>query len=293
MDYLLFFIIGILLMIIFALTAKIFLLHRSAQEIREAFQDRLTEDTNTLIDISSRDPYMRSLAADINKQLRKLRNERRRYQQGDQELKEAVMNISHDLRTPLTAIYGYLSLLDREEKSEQVNRYLSQIENRVKAMSTLTEELFRYSVITSAGELRPERLDMVRALEESLLSFYGSMQEKGIRPEIHMPETPVYRELDASALGRVFSNIISNALKYSDRDFIVSMEDNGSITFANTANDMDPVTVGKLFDRFYTVEAGRNSTGLGLSIAKLLTERMGGSIEADYCEHKIIIYLSF
>ena len=71
------------------------------------------------------------------------------------------------------------------------------------------------------------------------------------------------------------------------------MEDNGSITFANTANDMDPVTVGKLFDRFYTVEAGRNSTGLGLSIAKLLTERMGGSIEADYCEHKIIIYLSF
>ena len=293
MDYLLFFIIGILLMIIFALTAKIFLLHRSAQEIREAFQDRLTEDTNTLIDISSRDPYMRSLAADINEQLRKLRNERRRYQQGDQELKEAVMNISHDLRTPLTAIYGYLSLLDREEKSEQVNRYLSQIENRVKAMSALTEELFRYSVITSAGELRPERLDMVRALEESLLSFYGSMQEKGIRPEIHMPETPVYRELDASALGRVFSNIISNALKYSDGDFIVSMEDNGSITFANTANDMDPVTVGKLFDRFYTVEAGRNSTGLGLSIAKLLTERLGGSIEADYRENKIIIHLSF
>ena len=293
MDYLLFFIIGILLMIIFALTVKIFLLHRSAQEIREAFQDRLTEDTNTLIDISSRDPYMRSLAADINEQLRKLRNERRRYQQGDQELKEAVMNISHDLRTPLTAIYGYLSLLDREEKSEQVNRYLSQIENRVKAMSALTEELFRYSVITSAGELRPERLDMVRALEESLLSFYGSMQEKGIRPEIHMPETPVYRELDASALGRVFSNIISNALKYSDGDFIVSMEDNGSITFANTANDMDPVTVGKLFDRFYTVEAGRNSTGLGLSIAKLLTERLGGSIEADYRENKIIIHLSF
>ncbi len=293
MDYLLFFIIGILLMIIFVLTAKIFLLHRSAQEIRKAFQDRLTEDTNTLIDISSRDPYMRSLAADINEQLRKLRNKRRRYQQGDQELKEAVMNISHDLRTPLTAIYGYLSLLDQEEKSEQVNRYLSQIENRVKAMSTLTEELFRYSVITSAGELRPERLDMVRALEESLLSFYGSMQEKGIRPEIHMPETPVYRELDACALGRVFSNIISNALKYSDGDFIVSMEDNGSITFANTANDMDPVTVGKLFDRFYTVEAGRNSTGLGLSIAKLLTERMGGSIEADYRENKIIIYLSF
>ena len=119
------------------------------------------------------------------------------------------------------------------------------------------------------------------------------MQEKGIRPEIHMPESSVYRELDACALGRIFSNIISNALKYSDGDFIVSMEDNGSITFANTAKDMDPVTVGKLFDKFYTVEAGRNSTGLGLSIAKLLTEKMGGSIEAEYRENKIIVHLSF
>ena len=293
MDYLLFFVIGILLLTILALAAKIVLLRRSAREIREAFQERLTEDTNTLIDISSRDPHMRSLAADINEQLRKLRNERRRYQQGDQELKEAVTNISHDLRTPMTAIYGYLSLLDREEKSDQVSRYLSQIKNRVNAMKILIEELFRYSVITSVGKLKPEHLDMVRALEDSLLSFYGSMQEKGIQPEIHMPESPICRELDATALSRIFSNIISNALKYSDGDFIVSMEDNGHITFANTAKNMDPITVGRLFDRYYTVEAGRNSTGLGLSIAKLLSEKMGGSIDADYRENKMIIHLSF
>ena len=104
MEHLLLIIIGILLLIIFVLVAKVYFLRKSAQEIAEAFRDRLTVDTNTLIDISTRDPYMRKLAADINVQLRLLRKERHRYQQGDLELKEAVTNISHDLRTPLTAI---------------------------------------------------------------------------------------------------------------------------------------------------------------------------------------------
>lgn len=80
-------------------------------------------------------------------------------------------------------------------------------------------------------------------------------------------------------------------MKYSDGDFTVTMTDSGSITFTNTAKDLNPVTVGRLFDRFYTVDAGRNSTGLGLSIAKLLTERMGGSIVAEYQESKVIIVI--
>lgn len=179
MEHLLLSLIGILLLIIFALSAKVYFLHRSTQEIIEAFKDKLDTDTNTLIDISTRDPYMRKLASDMNTQLRLLRAERHRYQQGDRELKEAVTNISHDLRTPLTAICGYLDLLEREEKSESARRYLSQIENRTDALRNLTEELFRYSVVTSTQKLNPERMDLIRALEESLLSFYGMMQEKG------------------------------------------------------------------------------------------------------------------
>jgi len=202
MEHLLLIIIGILLLIVFVLLAKVWFLRKSAQEISEAFRDRLAADTNTLIDISTRDPYMRKLAADINTQLRLLRKERHRYQQGDLELKEAVTNISHDLRTPLTAINGYLDLLEREEKSETVQRYLSQIQNRTAVLKNLTEELFRYSVVTSSQDLKPERMDVVRALEESLLSFYAVMQEKGIQPEIELPEEPVYRELDAGAVNR-------------------------------------------------------------------------------------------
>jgi len=293
MEYLLLIIIGILLLMIFVLLAKVYFLRKSTREIAEAFRDRLTADTNILIDISTRDPYMRELAADINTQLRLLRKERHRYQQGDLELKEAVINISHDLRTPLTAINGYLDLLEREEKGENVQRYLSQILNRTEALKNLTEELFRYSVVTSSQELKPERMDVVRALEESLLSFYAVMQEKSIRPEIQLPEQPVYRELDAGAVNRIFSNIISNALKYSDGDFFVEMNDDGKITFSNRAGNLNTVAVGRLFDRFYTVEASRNSTGLGLSIAKLLTERMGGSISAKYQEGRLVIEVWF
>ncbi len=123
---------------------------------------------------------------------------------------------------------------------------------------------------------------MVRILEDSLLSFYGVRQEEGIQPLICLPEEPVFRNLDPRALSRIFSNIISNALKYSDGDFSVFMEPNGRATFSNRARQLNAVTVGKLFDRFYMVEAGCNSTGPGLSIAKLLTECMSGRIEADY-----------
>lgn len=291
MEKLLLIIIGILLLIILAFVAKIYFLRKSAQEIGDGFRDRLTADTNTLIDISTRDPYMRKLAADINAQLRLLRKERHRYQQGDLELKEAVTNISHDLRTPLTAINGYLSLLERENKSENVQRYLSQIQNRTDALIQLTEELFRYSMVTSTRSLNYEPVDLVRALEESLISFYAVMKEKNMEPEIKLPEEPVWRQLDKGAVNRIFSNIISNAMKYSEEDLRVVMSADGTVTFSNTAKNLN--AVARLFDRFYTVEASRNSTGLGLSIAKVLTERMNGTIEASYKDERINIEVRF
>ena len=114
--------VGIMAMIIIALFMKIYILQKAAKEIANAFADRLMTDTNTLIDISCNDRYMRKLANAINTELRKLCIERHRFQQGDMELKNAVTNISHDLRTPLTAICGYLELLEREEKSDAVDR---------------------------------------------------------------------------------------------------------------------------------------------------------------------------
>ena len=287
MEHLLLIIIGILLLIIFVLLAKVYFLRKSAQEISEAFRDRLTADTNTLIDISTRDLYMRKLAADINVQLRMLRQQRHKYLSGDRELKEAVTNISHDLRTPLTAICGYLDLLEREEKSEDIARYLSLIENRVEAMKQLTEELFRYSVILSTEEMAVETVHVNGVLEESIAAFYGALTSRGIQPDIRITENRIERQLNREALGRVFSNILNNALKYSDGDLEIFLHDDGEIIFSNTASRLNKVQVGKLFDRFFTVEAARNSNGLGLAISKTLIEQMGGDISANMLGNKL------
>lgn len=284
---------SILVIALLVAIIKIIILKKSMDEICTEFKRSISEDTNVQISISSGDKTARNLAKAINQELSQLRKLKQQYINGDREIKEAVTNISHDLRTPLTAINGYLDLLEREEKSENVQRYISQIQNRTESLKNLTEELFRYSVVTTTQELKLEHLDLVRALEESLLSFYAVMQEKGIQPEITLPENSVMRVLDAGAINRIFSNIISNVVKYSDGDLSVSMDEKGCILFSNTAKALSVIEVGRLFDQFYTVEASRNSTGLGLSIAKVLTERMGGNISAKYQNERLYIKIEF
>ena len=271
------------------LAIKIRVMQKSMEEICICVTEHLSSDTNKLITVSSSDKYVRHLA----RQLAELRRQRRRYTNGDRELKSAVTNISHDLRTPLTAICGYLELLEAEELTDNTKRYVDQIANRTEALKALTEELFRYSVISSVSDLNYENVNLGRVLEDALISFYGAFEQKNITPHIALPDRVVSRSLDQFALSRIFGNIISNAVKYSDGDFAVTMTDAGEITFSNTASDLSLVDVGKLFDRFYTVDSARKSTGLGLSIAKLLTERMGGNISADYKGNVLSITLFF
>ena len=294
MEFWLLVVIGILLIIIIILSIKILLVQKTAREIETAFAERLMTDTNTLIDISYQDKTMRKLAERLNIELRKLRKERHRFNRGDLELKEAVTNISHDLRTPLTAICGYLELLDREEKTETVNRYIRIIKDRVDILTQLSEELFRYSVIISTKDnIIQEHVVLNTVLEESIAAFYTALTERNIVPEIEIPETKVMRMLDRSALSRVFSNLISNTIKYSDGDLKIVLSERGEVTFSNMASGLDEIQVGRLFDRFYTVEAARKSTGLGLAISKTLVEEMNGTISAKYENSRLSIHILF
>ena len=152
---------GILILAVLVLLAKLFLLYRSLDEIAQQLGERLKQDTNNPIFLSVRDPHARKLASELNLQLKQLRCQRQRYRQGDAELKNAVTNISHDLRTPLTAIQGYLELLEREELPGPVRRYLDNIRNRMEAMTRLTEELFRYSLAVDQPELVREEADQI------------------------------------------------------------------------------------------------------------------------------------
>lgn len=270
---------------------KVALLRHGIKGLRRDLAERRGQDTNTLLSLPCRDRELRRLASALNQELRALRQERLRYQQGDKELKEAVVNISHDLRTPLTAISGYLQLLQGQDLPPDTRRYLEQIGGRTQAMKRLTEELFRYSVVMSEENLAREPVDLRRAVEEALLSFYGALEGRGIEPQVRLPETPVIRQLDPAAVNRVLGNILTNALKYSAGDLEVTLEESGRLTFSNAAPGLDPVAAGRLFDRFYTVEAARNSTGLGLSIAKELTQRMGGSIGAELHGGTLTVWL--
>ena len=274
---------AVLAVIAAALAGKIYFMRKSAREIRERLGEILSDDTNALIGLSCGDRELCRLADALNDELRRLREEQLRYLHGDRKLKEAVVNISHDLRTPLTAIRGYLELLEREEMSENAARYRDVIFERVEALSLLTEEFLRYSVAAS-GERKPryEAVELNRVLEEHLSAFYGVLCERGITPEIVIPEEKVVRRLDRRELSRVLENITNNAVKYSNGDLKVMLDTAGEITVSNRADGLDSVSVERLFDRFYTVENGSGSTGLGLSIAKTLTECMGGEIRAEY-----------
>ena len=276
------------------LLAYLLVLRHSLREAAEELDEKLRTDTNTLISISSGDRAMQSLVTHINRQLQALRRERLRLHSGNAELTAAVTNISHDLRTPLTALCGYLDLLEQEPQTETAARYLTVIRERTDAMRALMEELFRYSVLTAtADELHTEPVCLNDVLEQSLAGFYGALSARGITPSVQLPEEKVIRPLDAAALRRVFDNILSNAAKYSDGDLAVVLAPDGEVTFSNRASALSRVEAARLFDRFYTVDSARGSTGLGLSIAKLLTEKLHGTISADYENETLRICRAF
>lgn len=268
--------------VVVLLFVKIALMRKSMREIEYSLDTILDGDTNAVITVTSGDRYIKGLAARLNTELRGLRVHRIKYENGDRELKEAVTNISHDLRTPLTAILGYLELLEQEKKSESVKKSLDVIENRAQALKELTQELFQYTVILAQDKLTLEPIDLREVLEESILGFYGAMNEAEIVPELSITQSSVIRQSNRMAMARIFGNIIGNALKYSDGDFSVELRDDGQIIFKNHAGSLDKLQVEKLFDRFYTVQEARGSTGLGLSIARSLVEQLGGSILAEY-----------
>ena len=185
-------------------------------------------------------------------------------------------------------------MLAQQPQSEASERYLSVIRERTDAMRGLTEELFRYSVIAgTTEELHFEPVCLNDILEQSLAGFYGTLSERGIVPDIALSEQQIERRLDRHALRRIFDNILSNAVKYSDGDLSVRLSPDGTVWFENHAKDLDAMQTAHLFERFYTVNTARSGTGLGLSIAKLLTEKMGGNVAAEYDGGKLRICICF
>lgn len=261
--------------------------------IGKSISNIINTDTNNLITISTNDSELKKLANVLNKSLKELRNLELEYKNGNQELKSSITNISHDLRTPLTAIRGYLDLMDNNLTEKQI-KYLKIIDSKVNDLTELTEQLFDFSKsIDIQNEIKKENICINDILEDSIASFYSLFKEHSITPNIDICKGKVIRLLNENMLKRIFENIISNAIKYSDRDFKVKMFDDGTIEFSNTTDKLDQVSLEKIFDRYYTVRNAKKSNGIGLSIAKQLVDLSDGKITAIYKDNTLTIKLNF
>lgn len=260
---------------------KVLIIKQEIKNIRKSLTDIINTDTNNLITISTND-----------KKLKELRNLEHEYKNGNKELKTSIMNISHDLIMPLTAIRGYLDLMDNDNLSEKQIVYLDIIDSKVKDLTFLTEQLFDFSkTLDIKDEIKQENLIINDILGDTVASFYSLFVSHNITPNIDICKDKVIRVLNENMLKRIFENIISNAIKYSKQDFNIKLYSNGIIEFSNQADGLNQVSLEKLFDRYYTVKSAKKSNGIGLSIAKQLVDLSGGTIEAKYKNNILIIML--
>lgn len=285
-----FYIIVVLIIILIFFVAKIFFMKQSIKEITLTLKKILKSDTNTLLTVNTSDTDIKNLANTLNTELKNLRKQRLQYENGNQELKRTITNISHDIRTPLTAISGYLDLIKENVNVNNQEKYIKIIERKTKDLTSLTEQLFAFSkTIDIAPNIKKEKACINELLEESIANFYTVLKTKNIIPKIEITEEKIYKTIDRSTITRVFENILSNVAKYSTGEFEVLLNKDGKIRFSNKASSLDATTANKIFDRYYTVENAKKSTGLGLSIAKQLVELNGGTITGKFENGKLII----
>ena len=280
----------ILFLICIFLAVKLYVIKQSIKEIEKSFSKILRTDTNNIIAISSSDKDIKNLTINLNNNLSELRGQKLQYKNGNQELKKIITNISHDLRTPLTAIKGYVDLIEQEKLSNNQKKYLKVIQKKSNELTELTGQLFEYTKLIDIDvKIKKEECCINEILEETLVSYYSIFKEQNIIPNISICSTKVYKIVNKISIIRVFENILSNVIKYSNGDLKVEMQENGTITFSNKATSLDETTVQKIFDRYFSVENAKESTGIGLSIAKQLIELNNGSIKAEYVNGYLII----
>ena len=284
----------IFILIIIFLIVKYIILISSLKEIIKDLSFILKEDTNQLITISKNNKQLKEIIKSLNKNLKELRKEKLKYRKGNQELNSLITNLTHDLRTPLTAIVGYSNLLKKEIKDKKDLEYLEIISRKAKELTELTEELFDYSkLIDTKKEIFKEEICLNEILEETIISYYEILNEHQIKPIIKICEEKVIGEYNKNSIIRILDNIISNTIKYSTKDLVISLDKKGTIIFSNHTNQLDKVSVEKLFDRYYTVQNAKQSSGVGLSIARQLAELNGGVIKANYEAGILEIKISF
>ncbi len=284
----------IVLCISIYLTFKILIMKNEIKNIGQTLEKIINTDTNNLITVGTNTKELKQLASLLNNSLKDLRKLELEYKNGSGELKASITDVSHDLRTPLTAIRAYLDLIDDKNLTKKQIEYLSVIDSKVNDLIELTEQLFDFSkAYDKKRKIEFESVCLNDVLEDSLASFYSLFNKNDIVPKVDICKDKVIRLLNISMLKRIFENIISNAIKYGEKDFKVKLSNDGSVVFSNKTDSFDAVSLKKIFDRYYTIKNVKKSNGVGLAIAKQLVEIMGGKVKANYTKNTLTIKVKF
>ncbi|MDY2737260.1 sensor histidine kinase [Intestinibacter sp.] len=284
-----------LCILVFILIAYIAFIQKQLRSINRQLDKRLSENTRQPLTIDLFNKTINKLAININLCLKLEEKQRLEGIREQKQFKELISNISHDLRTPLTAIKGYQQLLEKETLSNTQLEKLHTAQKYTDELGDLIEHFFEYSyLITARVEPSLEKINLTNLAIDCVLSYIGIFEEKNI--SVNIEETPpIYVLGDKNMLTRVIENLLNNCAKHSLGDIDVKIESKSKarITFINPVNPNININVDKLFHRFYTGDSTRNkSTGLGLSIVEFLVEQMNGDVGAylDTKSNKIAIF---
>ena len=260
-------------------------LYSAARRMRE----QMADETTARLALPCPSAGAEELLVCLNQLLELRQEERASYRRKEQALRQQIANVSHDLRTPLTSILGYLQLLEGEGLSpEKRQEYFQVIEGRARTLQTFIATFYDLSRI-EGGELPLERekVDLARALSDQLAASYEQIEESGLAVEVDIaPDLPPVWS-DSGAVTRIFSNLLTNALRHGKDTLSVRLYQDGNTivsAFSNRAEDLTAEDAAHVFERFYTADKMRTgqSTGLGLAIVKALAERMGHTAAARW-----------
>ena len=284
-------IIILLLIVIAVLAVRQYTLEHGLRQAAVQMRAQMANETTARLALPCPSAGAEELLACLNELLELRQAERAGYRRKEQELRRQIANVSHDLRTPLTSILGYLQLLEQENlPPEKRQEYFQVIEGRARTLQTFIASFYDLSRI-EGGELPLERekVDLGRALSDQLAAAYQQIEEAGLEMEVDIaPDLPPVWA-DSGAVTRIFSNLLTNALRHGTDTLSVKLYRAGGYVvsaFSNSAPDMTAEDAAHVFERFYTADKMRTgqSTGLGLAIVKALARRMGHDASARWAD---------
>ncbi|MBQ9901540.1 MAG: HAMP domain-containing histidine kinase [Clostridia bacterium] len=246
---------------------------------------RLNDGSRNYVQVSLLDGSVSRLVSEMNKCFMQDDQAKQTLEREEKQFRETIANISHDLRTPLTSIKGFLQLLERENPTESQQKRLAIIRKHTVELGDLIEHFFEYSyLLSNDSELHYERFCLTDETAECLAAAVPQLEEKGIEVQIGQFDR-VLVTADREKTVRIIQNLVRNCIHHSAGNIKVDVTDAEGVarlTISNPVKDSSAIQPERLFDRFYTADQSRRkSTGLGLSIVRLLAEQMNGKAYAS------------